>query len=62
MGVRKVHQFLSGTPQNITSAICNLRLLNSLSIYEPKVPLKWIEYGVYGDLILVYPNPNPFMY
>ena len=21
------------------------------------VPLKWIEYGVYGDLIIIYPKP-----
>ena len=21
------------------------------------VPLKWIEYGVYGDLVIMYPKP-----
>ena len=22
------------------------------------VPLQWIEYGVYGDLIIIYPKPD----
>ena len=33
-------------------------LQKACSIPIAIVPLKWIEYGVYGDLILTHPKPS----
>ena len=35
------------------------RLQKAYSIPIAIVPLKWIEYGVYGDLIITHPKPYP---
>ena len=57
-------QILSATPHHLDLSLPTslLKAQNPQSLFVPtnpyfQSPFKWIEYGVYADLILMYPKP-----
>ena len=57
---QKDHKFSKGffpVPALLGAAGIRDLLPVQLAVKELIVPLKYIEYGLYGDLIIVYPKP-----